>query len=94
LSAEVPSARYDSALRDFRTVLATTVGVYVLVGVAFVGSFSTLVLVPEWVQAAVCRGLFFCWPGLVLALVVSTAVTVGVVAALANRGYLRVPDAW
>ena len=84
----------SSALRDFLTVILTTVGAYVLVGVSFVGSFYALVLLPESVQAAVCRGLFFCWPGLLLALVVSTAVTLGVLTTLANRGYLRVPDAW
>ena len=83
-----------AALRDVLTVLLTTLGAYVLVGVAFVGSFYALVLLPGPVQAAVCRGLFFCWPGLVLALVVSTAVTVGLVSVLVNRGYLRVPDAW
>lgn len=83
-----------SIARDLLTVLLTTVGAYVLVGVAFVGSFYALVLLPEPVQAAVCRGLFFCWPGLILALVVSMAVTVGLVTVLVNRGYLRVPDAW
>ncbi|MFC7228519.1 hypothetical protein N0B31_13995 [Salinirubellus salinus] len=82
------------ALRDVLLVLLTTVGTYVLVGVAFVGSFYALTLLPGWLQAAVCRGLFFCWPGLVLALVVSTAVTVGVIGTLSSRGYLRVPDAW
>jgi len=48
-------------LRDLLTALLTTVGTYVLVGVA---------------------------------LVVSMAVTVGVIGTLASRGYLRVPDAW
>jgi hypothetical protein len=82
------------ALRDVLLVLLTTVGTYVLVGVAFAGSFYALTLVPGGLQAAVCGEAFFCWPGLVLALVVSMAVTVGVVGGLTSRGYLRVPDAW
>jgi len=82
------------ALRDFLAVVLTTVGVYVLLFASFFGTFSVLFVLPEWAQAAVCRGLFFCWPGLLLFGVLAVALTVGLLSALASRGYLRVPDAW
>jgi hypothetical protein len=87
-------AGVPSIVRELLTVLLTVVGVFALLGGVWVGSFSTLVLLPDPVQATVCRGLFFCWPGLLLFLVVAIAVTIGLLSALVERGYLDLPDAW